>query len=82
MGRWDKLNPDALTERELEILAKVAAGKSNVEIANELQLSISTVKFHLKNVFAKLRVKNRTRAALKYRVEQTKKERGEESMIR
>ena len=54
---------EPLSIRELEILREVAQGKSNVEIAKSLFVSISTVKFHLKNVFAKLQVKNRTEAA-------------------
>jgi len=60
-------DPDSLTEREAAVLALVAEGKSNALIAQTLNLSENTVKFHLRNVFAKLGVGNRTEAAAKYR---------------
>jgi DNA-binding NarL/FixJ family response regulator len=52
-----------LSDRELEILEGVAAGKSNREIAKELWLSDQTIKFHLHNIYGKLGVANRTEAA-------------------
>jgi DNA-binding NarL/FixJ family response regulator len=58
--------PDALTEREEHILALVAAGLSNAQIAAKLNLSENTVKFHLRNIFTKLGVTNRTEAAARY----------------
>jgi DNA-binding NarL/FixJ family response regulator len=57
---------DLLTEREETVLALVAAGRSNTAIAEELCLSESTVKFHLRNLFAKLGVANRNEAAAYY----------------
>lgn len=63
MKGWGRQNPDELTERESEILALVAQAKSNSEIATQLYIGISTVKFHMKSILAKLRVKNRTHAA-------------------
>lgn len=54
----------ALTERETEVLALLAQGCSNREIGNELYLSVDTVKTHVRNVFTKLDVHNRTQAAL------------------
>ena len=48
-----------LSDRELEILALVEAGKRNYEIADSLYLSVSTVKNHLANIFKKLGVNNR-----------------------
>lgn len=69
--RWltgpDRSAPNALTEREEEILALVAEGQSNAQIATALNLSENTVKFHLRNIFAKLGVSNRTEAAARYR---------------
>ena len=53
---------DDLTARELAILAAVARGLSNDEIARELWISPPTVKFHLTNVYRKLGAKNRTGA--------------------
>jgi DNA-binding NarL/FixJ family response regulator len=58
--------PDELTERETEVWARLAQGKSNALIAAELSLSESTVKFHLRNLFAKLGVANRNEATARY----------------
>jgi DNA-binding NarL/FixJ family response regulator len=52
-----------LSEREWEVLALVAKGMKNPEIAEALNLSENTVKFHLQNTFQKLGVNNRTEAA-------------------
>jgi DNA-binding NarL/FixJ family response regulator len=52
-----------LTERELEILALVASGRSNSEVARLLWVSQATVKLHLSHVYGKLGVSNRTAAA-------------------
>ena len=54
-----------LSERELDVLRLLAAGKTNREIAQELILSISTVKTHVEHVIAKLEVADRTQAAVK-----------------
>ena len=56
---------DPLLERELEILALVATGASNKEIAAELFIAEGTVKNHLTNILGKLGVRDRTQAALK-----------------
>ncbi|MEK3832997.1 helix-turn-helix transcriptional regulator [Paenibacillus sp. FSL R7-0128] len=53
---------EPLTERELEVLTLLAAGLSNKEIADQLIIAISTVKVHVKNIFAKLKVNRRTKA--------------------
>lgn len=52
-----------LTERELEILALVASGRSNSEVARLLWVSEATVKLHLSHVYGKLGVSNRTAAS-------------------
>lgn len=51
-----------LTDRETAILAALARGLSNDEIAKELWVTRQTVKFHLTNIYRKLGVKNRTEA--------------------
>jgi DNA-binding NarL/FixJ family response regulator len=53
----------ALTDRELEILQLVASGATNGEIARRLWVAEQTVKFHLRNVYRKLDVANRTQAS-------------------
>ena len=57
----------ALTERESEVLALVADGRDNAEIARELQVSLKTVQNHVSHVLAKLQVRDRTQAALRMR---------------
>jgi DNA-binding NarL/FixJ family response regulator len=60
------LASDELTDREEEVLGLLANGSSNAQIALLLKLSESTVKFHLRNLFSKLGVTNRTEAAAHY----------------
>ena len=55
--------PDGLTEREVEILRLVAAGKSNPEIALNLVVSPRTVSTHVSNILNKIGATNRTEAA-------------------
>ena len=53
-----------LSPREMEVLASLIAGKSNREIAAELNMGVGTVKAHLSAIYWKLGVSNRTQAAL------------------
>ena len=58
--------PSQLTDREREILALVSEGLTNAQIAARLRVSDNTVKFHLQNVYLKLKLNNRTEAAAYY----------------
>lgn len=53
---------DALTDREVEVLAQAVRGKTNKEIANGLAVSVRTVEAHLGHIFNKLGVSSRTEA--------------------
>lgn len=55
-----------LTARENDVLRLVAKGMVNKEIADELGVSLETVRGHLKNIYTKLHVRSRTEAAMKY----------------
>jgi len=63
-GTWGAAGLDALTSREREVLAEIAKGRSNREIARALGVSEKTVKAHVSSVLAKLGVQDRTQAAL------------------
>jgi DNA-binding NarL/FixJ family response regulator len=53
---------DALTDREIEVLRRVAAGQSNKRIALELSVSESTIKAHIHSILPKLNANDRTHA--------------------
>jgi DNA-binding NarL/FixJ family response regulator len=53
-----------LTKRQLQVLALLAQGKSNVEIANDLGVSDKTIRFYISAILKTLKVRNRTQAAL------------------
>jgi DNA-binding NarL/FixJ family response regulator len=54
----------ALTERELQVLAAVGRGRSNVEIAQELFLSEATIRTHINHVLSKLQLRDRVQAVV------------------
>ena len=54
-----------LTPRELEVLALVAQGKTNPQIAQELAISRGTAKIHVQHIIGKLRVSDRTQAVVR-----------------
>ena len=56
--------PDDLTERELEVLRLIAGGLNNRQIADRLVISEKTVKTHVSSILSKLRVEDRTQAAV------------------
>ena len=63
-GIAEHVADDALTDRELEVLQRVAAGKSNKLIAAELDISEGTVKTHMKSILPKLDASDRTHAVM------------------
>jgi LuxR family transcriptional regulator, maltose regulon positive regulatory protein len=58
---------EPLSERELEVLRLLAAGKPNREIADELYVTVDTVKKHATHIFEKLCAANRTQATARAR---------------
>ncbi len=62
-GQSNKRSADDLTARERDVLQLVADGATNREIAATLYISENTVNFHMKNILAKLHLKNRAQAA-------------------
>jgi two-component system NarL family response regulator len=58
----ERVSGAALSQREMEVLQRMAAGKSNKEIAAELFISDGTVKTHVRSIFTKLDVVSRTEA--------------------
>ncbi len=58
---------EVLTERELEVLRLLAAGRSNQAIAEELVVAIGTVKRHVSNIMGKLQVESRLEAVARAR---------------
>ncbi len=62
--RKQSLPHEQLTSREMEVLLLIAQGKTNQEIAEELFISLKTVKVHVSNILAKLDVQDRTQAVI------------------
>jgi LuxR family transcriptional regulator, maltose regulon positive regulatory protein len=61
----DQVLPESLSKRELQVLRLLASGGSNLEIAQELVITVDTVKRHVSNIFSKLGVQNRVQAVRK-----------------
>lgn len=57
---------ESLTKTERTLLSSLALGKSNKELATDHNISINTVKFHLRNLYEKLAVRNRSQAIAYY----------------
>lgn len=57
-------NKNNLTKREIEILSQLSKGLSNLEIAENLNISENTVKKHISNIFIKINVNDRTKAII------------------
>jgi DNA-binding NarL/FixJ family response regulator len=63
-ARVEELEGEPLTPREIEVVARIAQGLPNEEIARELVVSASTVKNHVARIVTKLGARNRTHAAV------------------
>ena len=65
-GRVDDVDPEehGLSDRELEVLRRIALGRSNAEIAAEMFLGVSTVKTYVNRLLTKLDLRDRTQAAV------------------
>jgi two-component system NarL family response regulator len=61
-GRIGRPSSEALTDRELTVLQKLAHGQSTKQVADEIFVSEETVKSHLKQIFRKLGARDRTQA--------------------
>ena len=63
-GPKTKPSEQVLTTREVEVLTLIARGLSNQQIANQLMVGETTVRFHVSNILSKLHLANRTQAVL------------------
>ncbi|HEX9014906.1 MAG TPA: response regulator transcription factor [Chloroflexota bacterium] len=63
-GAKQQPSPDALTEREVDVVRLLARGYSNKQIADEMVISEATVRTHVSNILSKLHLASRTEAAL------------------
>ena len=64
VGGSDEQSPDSLSPREREVVALLAQGRTNAEIARALYISEVTVKVHVRHILQKLGVRNRAEAAV------------------
>lgn len=68
-----KMQTPKLTKRETEVLNQLSLGRLNKEISNELEISIDTVKKHVKNIYHKINARNRIEAVHYYLLQNKKK---------
>ena len=57
---------EALTARERELLAALATGRTNDQLAKHFDVSVNTIKFHLRNLYEKMEISNRAQAVAAY----------------
>ena len=55
-----------LTPKERELLAALATGRTNDQLAGDFGVSVNTIKFHLRNLYEKMEIKNRAQAVAAY----------------
>ena len=60
----NNFNDNSITKREVEVLKQLAKGLNNNQISNELNISLHTTKAHIRNIFSKLSVSDRTEAVV------------------
>lgn len=60
----EEANPQAISEKEKEVLQFLAQGYNNNRISKEMSITEYTVASHVKNIFSKLKAENRTQAAI------------------
>jgi DNA-binding NarL/FixJ family response regulator len=60
----ERLSTAGLSDRELEVLRLIGAGRSNSEIAEDLIISVATVKSHVRHILAKLDLRDRIQAVV------------------
>lgn len=66
-GKPPNMLDEPLSEREMEVLALLASGRTNAEIAGDLFVALGTVKAHVNNIYRKLGARNRAEALAKAR---------------
>lgn len=66
-GRMSQTNSIQLTQKQQQVMHYLASGLSNKEIARKLELSPETIKTHLREIFTRMNVKNRTQAVSLYK---------------
>ena len=63
-SNFNQQNTISVTKRELEVLKQLAKGLNNTQISNKLNISLHTTKAHIRSIFSKLSVQDRTEAVV------------------